>query len=149
MELFIETIYFTFYSTACVNRTKLQPKRVFQMNETDQQCVCLTLQLRILFKRLGVFSRICRNSWVNSTNTRHDYCQQTTQIPLRSLLGTFIRSRWLTIKQLEGDRVVHVLPPVFSISGNGNLPVGPLTSQVNANTGDHCGLVLEAKGSEV
>lgn len=39
MQLFIETIYFTFYSTACVNRTKLQPKRVFQMNETDQQCV--------------------------------------------------------------------------------------------------------------
>lgn len=55
----------------------------------------------------------------------------------------------LTIKQLKGDRVVHVLPPMFSISGNWNLPVGPLTSQVNAHTGNHRGLVLEAEGSEV
>lgn len=55
----------------------------------------------------------------------------------------------LTIKQLESDRVVHVLPPVFSVSGNWDFPVGPLTCQVYANTGDHRGLVLEAEGSEV
>ena len=55
----------------------------------------------------------------------------------------------LTVKQLQGDGVVHVLPPMFSISGNWNLPVGPLASQVNAHTGDHGGLVLEAEGSEV
>lgn len=55
----------------------------------------------------------------------------------------------LTIKQLKANRAVHILPPVFSISRNWNLPVGPLTSQVDANTGDHSGLVLEAEGSEV
>jgi len=38
---------------------------------------------------------------------------------------------------------------VLSISGNGDLPVGPLASQVNANTGDDCGLVLQAEGGEV
>lgn len=55
----------------------------------------------------------------------------------------------LTIQQLEANRAVHILPPVLSISRNRNLPVGPLTSQVDANTGDHSGLVLEAEGSEV
>lgn len=55
----------------------------------------------------------------------------------------------LTIQQLKANRAVHILPPVFSISRNWNLPVGPLTSQVDANTGDHSGLVLEAEGSEV
>lgn len=55
----------------------------------------------------------------------------------------------LTIEQLEADRAVHILPPVFSISRNWNLPVGPLTSQVDANTRNHSGLVLEAEGSEV
>lgn len=53
------------------------------------------------------------------------------------------------IKQLQSDRVVHVLPPVFSVRGNWDLPVGPFTCQVDAHTGDHCGLVLEAEGSEV
>lgn len=55
----------------------------------------------------------------------------------------------LTIKQLEGDRAVHVLPPVLAISGNWDLPVGPLARQVDAHTGNHCGFVLEAEGSEV
>lgn len=55
----------------------------------------------------------------------------------------------LTIQQLKANRAVHILPPVFSISRNWNLPVGPLTSQVDANAGDHSGLVLEAEGSEV
>lgn len=46
-------MYFTSLSKAC-NRTQMYS----------------TLQLRILFNRLGVLSRICRNSWVNSTNER-------------------------------------------------------------------------------
>lgn len=36
----------------------------------------LTLQFRILFSRLGVFSRICRNSWVNSIKIKHRQCYQ-------------------------------------------------------------------------
>lgn len=38
---------------------------------------------------------------------------------------------------------------MFPISGNWNLPVGPLAGQMYAHTCDHCGLVLEAEGSEV
>lgn len=64
-------------------------------------------------------------------------------------LHTVELSNRLTIKQLKSDRIVHVLPPVFSISGDRNLPVGPLTSQMDANAGNHRGLVLEAKCSEV
>lgn len=38
---------------------------------------------------------------------------------------------------------------MLSISGNWDLPVGPFASQVNADTGDDRGLVLQAEGGEV
>lgn len=38
---------------------------------------------------------------------------------------------------------------MFPVSGNRDLPVGPLAGQMYAHTGDHCGLVLEAEGGEV
>ena len=38
---------------------------------------------------------------------------------------------------------------MFPISRNWNLPVGPFTSQVDANTSNHSGLVLQAEGGEV
>lgn len=53
------------------------------------------------------------------------------------------------IEQLQSDRVVHILPPVLPVSGNWDLPVGPLACQVDADAGDHRGFVLEAEGSEV
>lgn len=55
----------------------------------------------------------------------------------------------LTIEKLQGDRVVHVLPPVFPVSGDRDLPVGPFTGQVDADAGDDCGLVLQAERGEV
>lgn len=54
-----------------------------------------------------------------------------------------------TIEQLQRDGAVHVLPPVFPICGHGDLPVGPLTGQVDADAGDDRGPVLQAEGGEV
>lgn len=54
-----------------------------------------------------------------------------------------------TVQQLQGHRAVHIFPPVFPIRGNRNLPVGPLTGQVDTHTGNNCGPVLQAEGGEV
>lgn len=56
---------------------------------------------------------------------------------------------FLTIQQCERDGAVQILPPVFPISGDRDLPVGPFTGQVDADAGDYCGLVLQAEGGEV
>lgn len=45
--------------------------------------------------------------------------------------------------------MVHVLPPVFPICGHGDLPVGPLTGQVDADACNNGGPVLQAEGGEV
>lgn len=55
----------------------------------------------------------------------------------------------LTIKKLQRDRVVHVFPPVFPVSGDRDLPVGPFTGQVDADAGDDCGFMLQAERGEV
>lgn len=54
-----------------------------------------------------------------------------------------------TVQQLQRHRAVHILPPVFPICGNRNLPVGPLTGQMDTHTGNNCGPVLQAEGGEV
>lgn len=56
---------------------------------------------------------------------------------------------FLTIQQCERDGAVQILPPVFPISGDRDLPVGPFTGQVDADAGDDCGLVLQAERGEV
>lgn len=38
---------------------------------------------------------------------------------------------------------------MFAISGHRDLPVRPLACQVNADTGNDCGLVLQTEGGEV
>lgn len=38
---------------------------------------------------------------------------------------------------------------MFAVCGHGDLPVGPLTCQVDADTCDNCGPVLQAEGGEV
>lgn len=56
---------------------------------------------------------------------------------------------FLTVQQCERDGAVQILPPVFPISGDRDLPVGPFTGQVDADAGDDCGLVLQAERGEV
>lgn len=57
--------------------------------------------------------------------------------------------RKLTVEEFERDRVVHILPPVLGVGGDGDLPVGPLAGQVDADAGHHLGTVLETEGGEV
>lgn len=54
-----------------------------------------------------------------------------------------------TIEKFKCNWAVHILPPVLSIGGNRDLPVGPFAGQVNTDAGDDCGLVLQAEGGEV
>lgn len=54
-----------------------------------------------------------------------------------------------TIQQLQGHRGVHVLPPVFAVSGHRNLPVRPFAGEVDANARDHGRAVLQAERGQV
>lgn len=54
-----------------------------------------------------------------------------------------------TIQQLKGHRGVNILPPVFAVCGNGNLPVGPFAGQMNTNTSHNGWAVLQAECSQV
>lgn len=56
---------------------------------------------------------------------------------------------FLTVQQCERDGAVQILPPVFPISGDRDLPVGPFTGQVDADAGDDCGFMLQAERGEV
>lgn len=54
-----------------------------------------------------------------------------------------------TIQQLKGHCGVNILPPVFAVCGNRNLPVGPFTGQMNTNTSYNGRTVLQAECSQV
>lgn len=54
-----------------------------------------------------------------------------------------------TIKQLQGDGGVHVLPPVLSVCRYRDLPVGPLAGEMDAHTGHNGRTVLQAKRGQV
>lgn len=54
-----------------------------------------------------------------------------------------------TIQQLKCDCGINILPPVFAISRNGDLPVGPFAGEMDANAGYNGWTVLQAEGGQV
>lgn len=95
-------------------------------------------------------------AWGGGAETRLNYWErENTQPPLPKRASCFLRVTGqqlggaLTVQQLQRDGAVHVLPPVFTVRGHGDLPVGPLAGQVDADARDHRGPVLQAEGGEV